>query len=191
MGADPAREPPFFFMKPGDAVQPVPAGGADHPLPPLTADYQPEVELVAVLAGGGRDIAAGEALSCVFGYAVGLDMTRRDVQGRAKAARHPWEAGKAFDAAAPVAAIVPAAVCGHLAAGAITLRVGGEERQRGDLAEMIWSVAEQVAELSRWCALKPGDVLMTGTPAGVGPVGRGDRLLAAIAGLPELRLRIV
>ncbi len=190
MGGDPGREPPFFFCKPADAVQPV-AAVAEHPMPPLTADYQPEVELVACLGSGGREIAASDALACVFGYAVGLDMTRRDAQRRMKDARRPWETAKSFDRAAPVGPVVPVAGRGHPRSGAITLHVNGVLRQSGDLSEMTWSVAEQIAELSRWSELKAGDLIMTGTPAGVGAVRPGDTLLAAVAGLPALRLAIV
>ena len=192
MGADPKTEPPFFFQKPADAAQPVGGvGAADHAFPPLTRDYQHEVELVVCLGSGGRDIAPAEALAHVWGYAVGLDMTRRDAQARMKDARRPWEIGKSFDASAPIGLIVPVASCGHLASGPITLSVNGATRQRGDLADMIWTVPEQIAELSRGSELKAGDIIMTGTPAGVGPVVRGDTIVAAIAGLPELTLRIV
>lgn len=192
MGADPKTEPPFFFQKPADAVQPVAEGsGADHGYPPLTRDYQHEVELVVCLGSGGRDIAPAAALAHIWGYAVGLDMTRRDAQARMKDARRPWEIGKSFDASAPIGPVVPVGSCGHLANGTIILSVNGDTRQRGDLADMIWSVPEQIAELSRGSELKAGDIIMTGTPAGVGPVLRGDIIVAAIAGLPELQLRIV
>lgn len=192
MGADPKTEPPFFFQKPTDAVQPVTDGvEADHAYPPLTRDYQHEVELIVCLGSGGRDITPDAALAHVWGYAVGLDMTRRDAQARMKDTRRPWEIGKSFDHSAPIGLVVPVASCGHLAAGAITVSVNGERRQSADLADMIWSVPEQIAELSRGSELKAGDIIMTGTPAGVGPVERGDMVVAAIDGLPALKLRIV
>ena len=192
MGADPKTEPPFFFQKPSDAVQPIPAGMiGDHSYPPLTADYHHEIELVVALKSGGRDILAARALDHVFGTAVGLDMTRRDLQQKMKDGRKPWEIGKGFDHSAPVGPLVPLAGTGALEQGAITLAVNGAVRQRGDLADMIWGVAEQIAELSRGSELKAGDLIFSGTPAGVGPVARGDELLGQIAGLPDLRLRIV
>ncbi len=192
MGSDPKTEPPFFFQKPADAVQVVPAGTvAAHAYPPLTGNYHHEIELVVLLKSGGRDIAADGALDHVFGYAVGLDMTRRDRQQAMKDARKPWEIGKSFDASAPLGPASPVALVGHLATGAISLAVNGTVRQRADLAEMIWSVAEQIAELSRGSALAAGDVIFSGTPAGVGPVVRGNELLGRIEGLPELRIRIV
>lgn len=192
MGSDPKREPPFFFQKPADAIQPVAEGevGA-HPYPPLTGDYHYEIELVVFLASGGRDIAPERALAHVFGYAVGLDMTRRDLQQQMKDARRPWEIGKSFDRSAPVGAVTRAAACGHLASGSIALSVNGAVRQTDDLASMIWSVPEQIAALSKASELCAGDVIFSGTPAGVGPVTRGDLLEGRIAGLPTLRLRIV
>lgn len=192
MGSDPRREPPFFFQKPSDAVQSV-AGGviADHAYPPLTADYHPEIELVIVLRSGGRDIAPTRALDLVFGYAVGLDMTRRDAQQRMKDGRRPWEIGKSFDGSAPLGPIVPVTRVGHLESGAIALSVNGHLTQSDDLSAMIWHVAEQIAELSRGSELKAGDVIFSGTPAGVGPVARGDLLVGQIAGLPDLSIRIV
>jgi 2-keto-4-pentenoate hydratase/2-oxohepta-3-ene-1,7-dioic acid hydratase in catechol pathway len=192
MGSDPRTEPPFFFQKPADAVRNVPAGQvADHAYPTLTRDYHHEIELVVFLESGGRDIAADDALGHVFGYAVGLDMTRRDLQQTMKDQRKPWEIGKSFDASAPVGPIVPAALIGHPSRGAITLAVNGALRQSGDLSQMIWSVAEQIAELSKGSALHAGDVILSGTPAGVGPVVRGDELVGSIEGLPELRIKIV
>ncbi len=192
MGGDPKSEPPFFFMKPADAIVSVPAGTVGRvAYPPLTADYQHELELCVALHSGGRDIPVGEALAHVWGYAAGLDMTRRDLQGEAKAARRPWEIGKSFDASAPMGPLVPAAAFGRPDAGALTLLVDGALRQRGDLADMIWSVAELIAELSRGSALAAGDVIMTGTPAGVGAVVRGDRLRGEIRGLPVLEVEVV
>ena len=192
MGSDPKSEPPFFFQKPSDAVQVVPADAiGEHAYPPLTQSYHHELELVVFLRGGGRDIAVADALRHVYGAAVGLDMTRRDAQQRMKDGRRPWEIGKGFDHSAPVGPVVPLSDAVSLTRGAIRLSVNGVVKQQGDLADMIWSVAEQIAELSRGSELKAGDVIMTGTPAGVGPVERGDELVGSIAGLPDLRLRIV
>jgi fumarylpyruvate hydrolase len=188
MGFDPDREPPFFFQKPADAVL---ANGADFPYPSLTSDVHHEVELVAALKAGGRDVAKERALDLVYGYAVGLDMTRRDLQGVAKKLGRPWEVGKAFEHAAPIGAIRPAAEIGHPAKGAVWLNVNGRERQRGDLAEMIWSLPEIIQELSRLFVLAPGDLVFTGTPAGVGAVARGDVLEGGVEGVGEIRFRVV
>jgi len=192
MGADPTREPPFFFMKPADALQPV-AGGetTDHPYPPKTGNYHFEVEMVVALAKGGRDIPVDQALDHVFGYAIGLDMTRRDLQDEAKQLRRPWELGKAADLSGPVGPLHPASDIGHPASGSITLSVDGAAKQKGDLSDMIWSVAEQVAYLSSYFELFPGDVIFSGTPEGVGAVTQGQTLSAAIEGLGEIRLRVV
>ena len=191
MGADPDREPLFFFMKPADALQIVGAEPTPHTYPPKTRNYHFEVELVAALAGGGSDIPVETALDHVYGYAIGLDMTRRDLQDEAKTMARPWDLGKAADGSGPVGALYPASLIGHPARGAITLAVDGEVRQRGDLADMIWSVAEQVAYLSTYFTLQPGDLIFTGTPSGVGPVKRGERMVAAIAGLGEMSLDVV
>jgi fumarylpyruvate hydrolase len=188
MGHDPTREPPFFFSKPADAVV---TGDGDVRYPLLTANLHHEVELVVALVAGGENIAPERALACVYGYAVGLDLTRRDLQARAKEKGHPWDMGKGFDQSAPISAIVPATACGHPVRGAIVLEVNGEERQRGDLAQMSWKVSEIVAELSRYVELKAGDLIFTGTPAGVGPVQRGDRLDARIEGVGTLSVRLV
>ena len=179
MGGDPDRAPPFFFSKPGDAVVP---GGGDLPYPPQTGNLHHEVELVAAIGIGGSEIAAENALAHVFGYAVALDMTRRDLQAEAKAAGRPWAFSKGFDQSCPIAPIVPAAEIGHPQKGAITLSVDGVLRQTGDLADMIWSVAEAIAFLSRFVSLAPGDLVMTGTPAGVGPVKPGERIVGACSG---------
>jgi fumarylpyruvate hydrolase len=187
MGHDPAREPPFFFQKNPDNLL---GDGADFPYPPRTAEVHPEVELVVALGRGGRDIAVAAALDHVWGYAVGLDMTRRDLQREAKALGRPWEVAKVFEHAAPCGALVPAAEIGHPRAGAIRLDVDGERRQAGDLAQMIWTVPEVVATLSTLFELRAGDLLMTGTPAGVGPVRRGQRLHAHIAGVGDLELAV-
>jgi fumarylpyruvate hydrolase len=186
MGGNPQREPPFFFMKPADAV----VTGGRMTYPPKTNDLQHEIELVVALAGGGRDIPAATALDGVFGYAVGLDMTRRDIQGELKAKGRSWEMGKAFDQSAPISAIVPASRIGHPRRGAITLAVNSQPRQHGDLADMIWPVAEIIANLSGYVTLCPGDLIFTGTPAGVGRVVPGDRMQGEIEGVGSLTVTI-
>ncbi|SFL69198.1 fumarylacetoacetate hydrolase family protein [Methylobacterium pseudosasicola] len=191
MGADPDREPPFFFMKPADALQCVGSEPTPHTYPPKTENYHFEVELVAALAGGGSDIPVETALDHVYGYAIGLDMTRRDLQDEAKKLSRPWDLGKAADGSGPIGALYPASAIGHPAKGSITLAVNGDVRQKGDLADMIWSVAEQIAYLSTYFTLQPGDLIFTGTPSGVGPVRRGERMVAAIAGLGEITLDVV
>jgi fumarylpyruvate hydrolase len=185
MGHDPEREPPFFFMKPADALV---QNGATIPFPRMTKDLHHEIELVVAIGRGGADIPVEEALGHVFGYAVGLDMTRRDLQGEAKKMGRPWEMGKAFDHSAPCTAIAPAAMIGHPERGAIWLKVNGRTVQQGDLSEMIWKVPEVIAHLSRLVTLKPGDLVMTGTPAGVGPVRPGDRLEGHVDGVGDLRV---
>jgi fumarylpyruvate hydrolase len=183
MGHDPDREPPFFFMKPAVAV--VPGGGA-LPFPSATDDLHHEIELVVAIATGGAGIAADDALTHVFGYAVGLDMTRRDLQDQAKQARRPWDMAKSFDQSAPMSVIRPVAAVGHPSRGAIWLRVNGEVRQEGDLAQQIWKVPETLAYLSTLVELRPGDLIMTGTPSGVGPVRRGDHLEGHVDGVGDL-----
>ena len=185
MGHDPDREPPFFFMKPADAVV---QNGATLDFPVGTKDCHHEIELVVALGRGGRDIPVEKALEHVWGYGVGLDMTRRDVQGEAKKMGRPWEMGKSFDESAPITALKAAADIGHPAKGAIWLKINGEFRQQGDLAMQIWNVQEQIAYLSRLITLKPGDLIMTGTPAGVGPVKPGDRLEGHIDGIGDLAI---
>ena len=191
MGADPDREPPFFFMKPADALQIVPADGVEHPYPPKTANYHFEVEMVVAIGTGGRDIPVSSALDHVYAYGIGLDMTRRDLQDEAKQMRRPWELGKAADASGPVGVLHPVSAIGHPAKGAITLAVDGTVRQRGDLADMIWSVAEQIAYLSTYFEVQPGDVIFSGTPEGVGKVERGQTMVGAVEGLGEITLRVV
>ncbi len=192
MGGDPTREPPFFFMKPADALQIVPSGETvDHPYPAGSTNYHFEIEMVAALHRGGRDIPVESALDHVFGYAVGLDMTRRDLQDEAKGLRRPWELGKAADLSGPIGPLHPASRIGHPSKGAISLAVDGAPRQSADIADMIWSVAEQVAYLSRYFELKPGDVIFSGTPEGVGKVERGETMVGAVEGLGEIRLRVV
>jgi fumarylpyruvate hydrolase len=190
MGHD-ARESPFFFMKPADAVVPVRAGETglvDYPT--LTSDLHHEVELVVAIgdaaAGNGRDVAEEDAPRLVFGYAVGLDMTRRDLQGVAKKAGRPWSVAKGFDQSAPIGAIHRVEETGELATGAITLDVDGAARQKGDLCDLIWNVRETISWLSRAWTLKPGDLIFTGTPAGVAAVVRGQTLTGRIAGLSDL-----
>ncbi|MBK6553838.1 MAG: fumarylacetoacetate hydrolase family protein [Rhodocyclaceae bacterium] len=192
MGGDPTREPPFFFQKPTDAIQVVlPGTILEHAYPPMTANYHHEVELVAAIGKGGRNIAAGTALDHVVGYAVGLDMTRRDLQRAMAEQKKPWEVGKSFDHGAIIGQLHLASDIGHVALGAITLTVNGQSRQSSDLAHMTWSVAEQVANLSQYYELFPGDIIYAGTPENVGPVVLGDLIVATIAGLDEIHVRIV
>ena len=191
MGAS-GREPPFFFMKPADAVLPVTPGAVGAlPYPTLTQDLHHEVELVVAIGRGGRAIAAADALAHVWGYAVGLDMTRRDLQAQMKKQGRPWSIAKGFDASAPIGALTPAAQAGGVAQAAITLHVNGALRQQGRVAQMIWSIAETIAHLSSAWELQAGDLIYTGTPAGVAAVARGDRLEAHVDGLAPLTLTVV
>ena len=192
MGSDPTREPPFFFQKPPDAVQNVAPGTvAEHPYPTLTKNYHYEVELVAALKSGGRSIPIDKALDHVFGYTVGLDMTRRDLQRAMGDEKKPWEIGKSFDHSAPLAPLQPVSKVGHFTKGAISLAVNGAVKQSADLSFMIWSVAEQIARLSEAFELAAGDIIYSGTPENVGPVVPGDVLLCKIEGLPDMSVRIV
>lgn len=192
MGSDPDREPPFFFCKPADAIVAAAQGSAtDVAYPPETANYHHEVELVVAIGKRGRNIASSEACSHVWGYAVGFDMTRRDLQFALRDKGRPWELGKAFDQSAPIAPLVPAGCSGHPTAGRIWLTVNGKLKQEGDLSDLIWSVPETIAHLSKYFELLPGDLIFTGTPEGVGPVVRGDLLAGGIDGLGELSIRIV
>jgi fumarylpyruvate hydrolase len=186
MGHDPNREPPFFFMKPADALV---VCGAPTPYPPATSDLHHEIELVVALGQGGSNIAPAEALSHVWGYAVGLDLTRRDLQDVARKAGRPWDMAKGFDASAPIGELVPAAGIDPTHAG-IALMVNGTIRQQGDLAQMIWPVADAIAYLSTLVALAPGDLIFTGTPAGVGAIVRGDILEGSVAGIGSVRTTI-
>ncbi len=191
MGADPSREAPFFFCKPADAVVPVlPGASLALPYPTQTRDFHYEAELVVAIGQSGADIPVEAALAHIWGYTVGLDMTRRDRQAALKSKGHPWEAAKGFDRSAPIAPLVPVVNCGHPQAGAIWLTVNGQPRQRGDLADMIWSVAEIVARLSTLFRLEPGDLIFTGTPEGVGPVVSGDAIEAGVEGVGKLALKI-
>ena len=191
-GSDPNREPPFFFQKPTDAIQNVAIGEvANHPYPSLTKNYHHEVELVAALKSGGSNIPPGQALEHVYGYALGLDMTRRDLQNGMAAEKKPWEIGKSFDHAAVLGPIHPVSKTGHFTKGAISLAVNGAVRQSSDLDKMIWSVAEQIAKLSEAFELKAGDIIYSGTPENVGPVVKGDVLLCKLEGLPDMSIRII
>jgi fumarylpyruvate hydrolase len=185
------REPPFFFLKPADAVVPVPFGETGQiDYPSATADFHHEIELVVAIGVGGRDIAAADAPRHLWGYSVGLDMTRRDRQSEMKKQGRPWCIGKAFDQSAPIAPILPITRTGELTQGAITLHVNGQLRQKGDLAELIWNVNEIVEQLSRAWTLQPGDLIYTGTPAGVAAVVRGDLMEGRIEGLGALRVAV-
>ena len=185
MGGDPEREPPFFFNKPSDAV--VPARGL-IPYPPLTENLHFEVELVVAIGAVAKNVSVDEALGCVFGYAVGVDLTRRDLQNEAKALRRPWEWGKAFDYSAPLSPIHPAT--SHVKLGSMWLSVNGHEKQRTDLTQMIWSVAEIIAVASHSVVVHPGDLIFTGTPAGVGRIEPGDLVTGGIDGLDEFTFSI-
>ena len=191
-GSDPTREPPFFFQKPTDAVQNVAPGTvADHPYPSLTKNYHHEIELVAALHKGGRNIPADRALELVYGYTIGLDMTRRDLQNMMGDQKKPWEIGKSFDHAAPLGPLHPVAETGHFSKGAIWLKVNGVLKQNSDLDKMIWSVAEQISQLSAAFELMPGDIIYSGTPENVGPVVAGDVMEGHIDGLPNLSVKVV
>jgi len=191
MGHDPNREPPFFFMKPADAIVVVPEGTTgEFRYPTQSQDVHHEIELVVALQSGGVDISEADALSHVFGYAVGLDMTRRDLQGEAKKLGRPWDTGKGFDGSAPIGPIHRASEIGHPSRGAIWLDVDGKQAQRGDLNELIWSVPETIAYLSRFFELKAGDLVFSGTPSGVGAVARGQLLEGGVEGVGELRLHV-
>ena len=186
MGHDPNKEPPFFFQKNPDNV----VTDGRFPYPSATKDVHHEIELVVALSKGGENIPVGNALDHVFGYAVGLDMTRRDLQGEAKKMGRPWEVGKAFERSAPLGELALAAEIGHPGTGAIWLKVNGEERQRGDLNQMIWKVPEAISYLSGLFRLAPGDLIMSGTPAGVGAVKPGDEMLGHVEGVGELKVTV-
>lgn len=191
MGAT-GREAPFFFMKPADAVLPIPEGQTGElPYPSMTADLHHEVELVVAIGKGGKDISASEALSHVWGYAVGLDMTRRDLQGEAKKQGRPWCTGKGFDHSAPVSPIRSVQETGAMDQAEIRLDVNGATRQKSETGKMIWNVAETIEHLSKYFELQPGDLIFTGTPEGVAAVERGDLLEASVAKVGSLRLKVV
>jgi len=188
MGHDPDREPPFFFQKPSDAVMP---NHSAIPYPPMTKDLQHEIELVVCIGKGGKNIPKDKALDHVYGYCVGLDMTRRDLQTDAKKLGRPWEPGKSFDQSAPVSAVVPASKCGHPFKGEIWVKVNGAVKQKGDLNQHIWQIDETIAFLSDYVAIEPGDIIMMGTPAGVGPVVAGDRVDGHVAGVGDISVTYV
>ena len=185
------REPPFFFLKPADALVPVADGEVGEiDYPPLTANLHHEIELVVAIGTGGRNIAAADAQQHIWGYAVGLDMTRRDLQNEMKKQGRPWCIGKGFDQSAPIGPLHPITATGALSTGAITLSVNGVQKQQGDLAELIWNVAETIETLSKAWTLQPGDLIFTGTPAGVSAVVAGDVMEGRIAGLGTLKVRV-
>ena len=187
MGHDPSREPPFFFMKPGDAVVP---SGSTIAYPSETEDYQYEIEMVVALGKGGSNVPAEKALDLVYGYAVGLDMTKRDLQSVAKKMSRPWDMSKGFDQSAPCSPLMQASKIGHPDKGAIWLKVDGEMRQSGDLSDLIWNVAETISYLSKFVELAPGDLIYTGTPDGVGPVKKGETMEGHVDGLQKLLVTI-
>lgn len=192
MGADPSREAPFFFCKPADAVASLAAGQTlELPYPSQTTNLHHEVELVVAIGKAGRDISVQQAQQYVWGYAVGLDMTRRDLQGQMKEKGKPWEIGKAFDYSAPIGLLYPAQQLNNFTKGAIYLHVNGSDKQRGNIDQMIWSVPEIIHHLSRYFALMPGDLIMTGTPEGVGAVKVGDVMVGGIEGLGEIRVKVI
>lgn len=192
MGFDPDREPPFFFCKPADAVVSVPHGQVlDHAYPAETTNYHYEIELVVAIGKTGSNIPLEQANDYVWGYAVGLDMTRRDLQMKMREMGRPWEIGKAFDASAPIAPLYPVSKAGYPTQAAIWLQVNGVDKQRSDINKLIWSVPETISYLSRFFELQPGDIIMTGTPEGVGPVVGGDVITGGIDGLGELQVKVV
>lgn len=188
MGHDPDREAPFFFMKPGYSIL---QDGCSMWYPALSNDVHHEVELVVALAAGGRNLSIDQTSALIFGYAVGIDMTRRDLQAQAKEKSQPWEAGKSFLHAAPCSVITPLDQTGIVEQGEIKLTVNGEQRQRGDVNQMIWKIPEVISRLSILFHLQPGDLIFTGTPAGVGPIHVGDNIRASIAGIGELNINII
>jgi fumarylpyruvate hydrolase len=187
MGHDPNREPPFFFQKNPDSL----VLDGQFPYPAASSDVHFEIELVVALKSGGSDIPAERAMDCVYGYAVGLDMTRRDLQGEAKKLGRPWEVGKSFEASAPCGPIVPASQIGHPTNGAVWLDVNGKRRQTGDLSQLIWKIPETISYLSGLFKLAAGDLIMTGTPAGVGAVQRGDVMKGGVEGVGEIEVRVL
>lgn len=194
MGSDPNREPPFFFCKPNDpqSIMPIPQGKiVDLPYPSLTKNYHYEVELVVAIGKAGQNISVEQAVQHIYGYAVGLDMTRRDLQATMKEGGRPWEIGKAFDYSAPIGTIHPIEQIGELNSGEICLSVNGEVKQRSDINQLIWTVAETISKLSELFELQAGDLIFTGTPENVGAVVKGDMIYASIAGLSDIQLKVV
>ena len=187
MGHDPDREPPFFFQKNANNLDP----SGNFPYPPHSSDVHHEAEMYVALKTGGTNIAVEDALDCVYGYGLSLDMTRRDLQGEMKKMGRPWEIGKAFERSAPCGPIHPVTAVGHLPEGNLKLTVNGETRQEGDLNQMIWKVAEMISYLSEYFELAPGDIIQSGTPSGVGPVERGDVMVMTVAGLGSLTVNVV
>ncbi len=187
MGHDPDREPPFFFQKNPNNLDP----SGEFPYPPHSSDVHHEMEMSVMLKSGGTNIPIEKALDHVYGYALSLDMTRRDLQGEMKKMGRPWEIGKAFERSAPVGPVHPASEVGHLDQGAVTLKVNGELRQEGDLNQMIWKVPEMISYLSEYFELAAGDVIMSGTPSGVGPVAKGDTMEMAVEGLGSMTVKVV
>lgn len=187
MGHDPNKEPPFFFQKNAQNVE----TSGTFPYPPQTSDVHHEMELVVALKSGGADISLDNALEHVYGYGLGLDMTRRDLQGEAKKLGRPWEVGKSFEKSAPMSELVPASETGHLNRGRICLKVNGEIKQDGDLNQMIWKVPEMIAYLSRFYDIAGGDLIMSGTPAGVGPIQRGDKMECEIENLGTMTVEVI
>lgn len=187
MGND-AREPPFFFQKPTDSIL---SNGEDFPYPPLSSNVHHEIELVVAIGKSGANIEQSDALNYVYGYGVGIDMTRRDLQADQKELRRPWEIGKAFDHSTPCSALKPVSDIGHPDTGRIWLAINGDVKQEGDLAQQIWNVSESIWHLSQSVALEPGDLIMTGTPSGVGPLQRGDHITGGAEGIGELDFKII
>jgi fumarylpyruvate hydrolase len=188
MGHDPSKEAPFFFQKNPDNILP---DGEDFPYPDMSSDVHHEIEMVVALKAGGDNIPANAALDCVYGYGVALDMTRRDLQAEMKKQGRPWEIGKAFEKSAPCSELVSANEIGHPDEGEVWLKINDEIRQQGNLNQLIWKIPEMIAYLSALFTLQPGDLILTGTPAGVGPVQRGDRLHGHVAGVGDLKLSVV
>lgn len=187
MGHDPDREPPFFFQKNPDNLDP----SGEFPYPPHSSDVHHEIEMAVMLKSGGSNILLEDALDHVWGYAVSLDMTRRDLQGAQKKMGRPWEIGKAFERSAPIGPIYSASKTGHLSEGRIELTVNGETRQEGDLNQMIWKVPEMISYLSEYFELEPGDVILSGTPSGVGPISKGDVMKMSVDGLGSTTVIVV
>ncbi|MCX7154081.1 MAG: fumarylacetoacetate hydrolase family protein [Proteobacteria bacterium] len=188
MGHDPNKEPPFFFMKPSTAIV---TDGGDFPYPSQTKDVHHEMEMVVAIGKGGSNIPSAKALEHVYGYGVGLDMTRRDLQGEAKKAGRPWDTGKAFDYSAPCSALVPASKIGHPSTGEIVLEVNGVVKQKSDLSQLIWNVPDTIAFLSTLFELQPGDLIYSGTPAGVAAVVKGDVMTGRVAGVGSITVKVV